>query len=124
MDKAQYARGVALGGKVMEEDLKLGSPMGALPEIAVIDWKAHEKGSLRGFITVSVTRTIVVKGFKLFEKDGRRWVSPPAEQYKKKDGTTGYAPVVEFNSRDGERAFAQAVLADLDRYLQGNGHGG
>jgi hypothetical protein len=124
MDRAQYARGVALGGKVMEQDPKLGSPMGALPEIVVIDWKAHEKGSLRGFITVGVTQTLVVKGFKLFEKDGHRWVSPPAEQYKKRDGATGYVPVIEFTERGAERAFQEAVLADLDRYLQEHSHVG
>jgi hypothetical protein len=94
-----------------------------LPQIAVVNWKPREKGALRGYLDICIAESIVVKGFKLFEKNGDRWVSAPADRYKKRDGSTGYAPVVEFNDRNTEREFGRDVLADLDRYIQENRDG-
>jgi hypothetical protein len=93
------------------------------PTGTVVNWKPYEKGALRGYLDISIADGVVVKGFKVFEKNGERWVSAPADQYKKRDGSMGYAPVVEFNDKNIEREFGRAVLADLVRYVQENRNG-
>jgi hypothetical protein len=93
---------------------------GGLYDIAVVDWKPYEKGCLRGFLSVNLAQTIRVNDLKLFDKNGSRWISLPTKEYTKRDGSKGYAPLVEFGSKEAEREFQEAALAALDRYHQEN----
>jgi hypothetical protein len=94
-----------------------------LGDIVVVDWKPYEKGYLRGFLDISLARTLRLNGLKLFEKEGRRWINWPSKEYSKKDGSKGYAPVVEFDSEEIERAHNTAVVSALDRYFKENANG-
>jgi hypothetical protein len=54
---------------------------------------------------------------QLFEKDGRRWVSPPSRSYKGRDGNTTYQWLVEFSSPHAQDTFQCDVLTALANYM-------
>jgi hypothetical protein len=94
--------------------------IGAIGGISVADWKPYETGALKCFLAVRIGQALRLNDLKLFEKDGKRWIGWPAKEYAKRDGSKGYAPLVEFATREDERAFQDAILTDLDRYLKGD----
>jgi hypothetical protein len=104
----------------MPDLIKLADAIG---EISVVDWKPYEKGALKGFLAVRIGKALRLNDLKLFEKGGKKWVGWPAKEYAKRDGSKGYAPYVEFDNRENERAFQDAILTDLDRHLQENWNG-
>lgn len=91
--------------------------IGWLSSLAVVKWTNRESGCLKGFLDITA-EPLRINGLKLFEKDGRRWVAWPAQEYVKRDGSKAYTPIVEFATRDDERAFQEVILADLGRYLE------
>jgi hypothetical protein len=96
----------------------------AIGGIIVADWKPYEKGALKGFLAVRIGQALRLNDLKLFEKAGKSWIGWPDKEYAKRDGSKGYAPLVEFATREDERAFQDAILTDLDRYLQENRNAG
>lgn len=86
-------------------------------KITVANWRPFEKNTLRGFISLTTPAGLVINGVTLHEKGDSRWVSMPAKQYEK-DGETGWAPVVEFATKDARERFQAAALAAVDEYLR------
>ncbi len=106
----------------MPDNTKPAAANGGLENITVTDWKAHAAGAMRGFLSIILPHGIRLTSFRLFEKNGERWIGMPSEKYRKRDGSTGYAPIIEFESRQQEREFQAAALAALDRYLEEGDH--
>lgn len=102
----------------MNEKRKPAAANGGLFDIRVVRWRPYEKGSLRGFLSVSLAQKIQINDLKLFDGNGSRSIELPDKAYKKHDGSTAYSPIVEFDSRTVEREFKDAVLAALDHHLQ------
>jgi DNA-binding cell septation regulator SpoVG len=82
--------------------------------IRVVDFRAFDKNSLRGFIIVALPDGMIVHGITLHEKNGSRWVGLPSKKFAGKDGTEGYTPIVEFRDRAALDRFRDAVLDGLD----------
>jgi hypothetical protein len=113
----------------MPQNTKPAAPNGGSPNITVAKYKPHENGCLRGFLDLSIAPASSSPGLriydcKLFQKNGERWIKLPDREYKKRDGSKAYAPVVEFESGDLEREFQRAALDALDRFLEEGGDGG
>ena len=91
--------------------------------VAVLAWKALERNTLRGFVTVVVKELqLVIHDVAIHERDGKRWVQPPGKPQLDRDrntikneaGKVQYTPVVEFGSRKVADAFSARVLEALD----------
>lgn len=74
----------------------------------VINFKALEKGSLRGFFDVVIEEWGMTISCSFFEKDGKRWVSLPTREYEK-DGSKKYQSLVRFDDARHKK-FQDAVL--------------
>ncbi len=100
-----------------------GAANAGLPKITVTNWKLYERGALKGFFSLILHPGIALNGCKLFEKGTDRGVGWPGQTYKKKNGSNGFAPILEFTSSELERAFQAAALAALDRFRAEGGGG-
>jgi hypothetical protein len=106
----------------MPPQLRRNSPGSGMSEtlFKILDFAAREKNTLRGFLDIEVTDGMLIRGISLHARNGARWLGMPSRQFEK-DGTTGYAPVIEFTDRAAADRFRDAVLAALDRYQHGGG---
>ena len=68
-------------------------------------------------MTLTLPSGLVIHGCSLHRKDAARWISLPSRRYSKTDGSTGYAPVIEFATKDAGRRFQQAALEAVDSFL-------
>ncbi len=84
--------------------------------VEIIEVKPYCKGTLQAFLTVRTRAGWEISGITLHEKGGRRWVSMPARQYKKEDGTEGWFPVIKLSDPQKWEAFQSAVLTAMEDY--------
>ena len=80
----------------------------------VSNFRPITKGALRGFFTLTLPSGMVLHDCSLFEKDGKRWISPPSQKFTGKDGKTGYKPLVEFADRNTADNFRRQVLQAIE----------
>jgi DNA-binding cell septation regulator SpoVG len=90
------------------------------PKITIVKFKPCVSGCLCGFFSVKVAPGLVIHDCKLFMREKERWVRLPDREFTKRDGSKGYAPIVEIAARDLQPQFQQAVLAAFDRHIQEN----
>lgn len=65
--------------------------------IKVVRFNKHQSGALYGFadITIPVFGTLMgIKGCKVWNKNGRAWMSLPDREYKDAEGNSKYAPLI------------------------------
>jgi DNA-binding cell septation regulator SpoVG len=79
------------------------------------DWRPFEKGSLCGFFSLVLVSGLIIHDVALFEKNGSRWVSLPAQKFIDQSGKTGYKQILEFTDRAASDRFRQQVLEAVDR---------
>lgn len=87
-------------------------------ELLVTDWKAYEKNTLRGFLSLTLPSGLVIHNCTLHQKDGARWIGLPARQYSKDDGSTSYTPLIEFAAKEVRLRFQVAALEAVDRFME------
>jgi hypothetical protein len=93
--------------------------------MAVSNFRAVEKNTLRGFFTVTLPSGLVLHECALHEKGPERWVSLPAKpvldadgrQRRDANGKPRYAKVVEIPHKLRRDRFQSEALAALDRLL-------
>jgi DNA-binding cell septation regulator SpoVG len=83
-------------------------------KVKITNFKPYQRGSLSAFFSVMLPSGLVAHECKLFEKEGRRWIGLPSRPFTGKDGNTGYAPILEFVSRDTAERFRESVLRAID----------
>jgi hypothetical protein len=93
-----------------------GPPRPAGQHFALSNPKRLDRGTLVGSFDLEMPSGLVVRGAMLFEKGARRWVSFPAKEWTKQDGSKGYYPLLEFASRDISDKF-QALVVPLAENL-------
>lgn len=86
--------------------------------IEISGWKEYEKNTLRGFFTVTLTSGLIIHRCMLHQKESKRWVSLPAQEYKDPYGAKQYANILEFTDRETSDRFQNAVLTALDEFFQ------
>lgn len=84
--------------------------------LEIIDYKPINKGALASQFTVKIKSMgdMLLRKCKLFEKDGSRWVSLPAEPYEK-DGQKKYYSLVSFADVKDYDKFCAKILETLDK---------
>jgi hypothetical protein len=83
----------------------------------VTNFKVHEKNTLRGFMSLTLPSGMVIHGCGLHRRLDAQWIQLPAKEYKKRDGSIGYSPLVEFNSPEARRRFDTAASEAVDRFM-------
>ena len=83
----------------------------------VTEYRAFEKNTLRAFISVELPSGIVISNLTYHKKGDSRWVSMPAQSFQKQDHSTGWKPIVDFNSKEARDRFQRAALDAIDSYL-------
>lgn len=104
---------------MIEKAKPAGATGGHRETISVTDRKAHEKNTLRGFLSLKISDGLIIRNVCLHEKNGKRWVSMPARPYKRDDGDDGWQPLVEFEDDLARTQFQAAALASVDLYFAG-----
>jgi hypothetical protein len=90
--------------------------------ITISDWKARERGTLRGFFTADLQSGLTLHELMLHHRDGSWWISFPSKPMLGPDGAAlrdergkiRYSkPLLEFSSRQARDRFVEQVLAAL-----------
>lgn len=81
----------------------------------------YEKGALKGFATLFIEKwQFEIMDCKLYEKDGRRWISFPMKEFKDKNGDVKYKPYVRFIDKGMMNEFIRQALDAIDEYKKGH----
>ena len=88
---------------------------------SVTNWKAYEKNTLRGFLSVTLPCGLVLHSCTLHEKGGARWIGLPARQYTGADGNVSWSPMVGFTSKQARDTFQNAALVAISRFMAEGG---
>jgi hypothetical protein len=92
--------------------------------LSVADFKpVSGHGALVAFLTIETPSGLVIRDCRLFHKNSKRWIGLPSRQYTKSDGTTAYAQIVDFASKEVNARFQDEALQALDAYLAGGPDG-
>jgi hypothetical protein len=86
----------------------------------VLEFRAFERNTLRGFLSLQLPSGMVIRECCLHKKDEARWISPPARKWEK-NGETGWTNLVDFDSKESRQRFQAAALQAIDEYLEGAG---
>ncbi len=98
---------------------------GAKLIVEIAEFKAMDRGSLRGFVSVRIpAMRLTIRDCTVNESSGRRWVGLPGKaqidgnrELVRRDGKVQYTPTCAFDSKEVGDAFSVAVLAALDAHL-------
>ncbi len=83
----------------------------------VSDWNAHQKNTLRGFLSFTTASGMVVHGCTLHQKNDSRCIGLPSRQYTKDDGSITYSPLIEFATKESRQCFQASALEAVDRFV-------
>ncbi len=90
--------------------------------LLVREFQPRNHGDLVGFFTIETPSGLVIHDCRLF-KNGKRWIGLPSRQYSKSDGTTAYAQIIDFASKQVYARFQDEALRAVDAYLAGGTDG-
>jgi hypothetical protein len=85
----------------------------------VSEFKHAHKNTLRAIFTLDLPSGLRLIGCTLHEKDGARWISPPAQSYVADDGAKKYKPVVDFTNKAARDRFQASAKEAINRYREG-----
>ena len=85
------------------------------------NWRPLRKGSLIGFVSVSMPSGITIHEISILETNGRFWASPPSKPMIDRNGVVmiddngkrRFAPIVEFTTREIRSRWSDAVVEAL-----------
>lgn len=89
----------------------------------IVDFKPLNKGALTSQVSLKIPKwgNFIIKGIKVFEKEGSRWIAFPAFEYEK-DGKKQFYSHCAFESKDMMEAFRTQFFKAYDEYLQLKGN--
>lgn len=100
------------------------SDKGLMP-VKIIAWRAMERNSLRGFVTVQVG-ALEIRDVTVMFASGRKWCGMPGKPQigqdgsaVKKDGKVQYSQVVAWASKEAGDRFSASVIDALEREYPG-----
>jgi hypothetical protein len=79
------------------------------PAPVVLNFKALDRNSLRGFFDVELPSGLILVGCQLHESHGKYWVGMPARPWTKPDGTQSYVKIVDFVDKATAARFQQTI---------------
>lgn len=97
--------------------------------IECLQFRRHQKGALQGFATIILTIAVrgqpvkfVQKGYKLWMKNGQRWVSLPQDKVEK-NGDTDYVAncwLLDKDDKTTKDYFNKECVAAIDKWCKEN----
>ena len=97
----------------------MATPVNISPGFSISNWHRVDKNSLVGSFGLMLPSRMILHKCTYFRKDdGTEWISLPSEKYGKKDGTNGFAPLVDFGDRETKQRFQESALAAVRRFLR------
>jgi hypothetical protein len=84
--------------------------------IEIIAFRPFKKNTLQGFLTLRTGAGWQFADIAVHQKDGKRWLSMPAREFKKQDGETSWTPVVKMTDPAKWETFQTEALKALDAY--------
>lgn len=85
--------------------------------IECTNFKEHKEGCLTGFADFYIEKwQAEVKGCKIFEKDGKRWVKLPDRKFINDEGDTAYAPILKFLHVESNQIFSEKAIEAIDKF--------
>jgi len=89
-----------------------------MTDVKCLKYKVLNKGFLEAVCEVELSPLgLVIRGLKIFSKEGRKWLGFPALKYEK-DGATAYWPYLMMADKHLSDAFTEKVLAATDTFLK------
>lgn len=96
-----------------------------LMPIKIIAWRAMERNSLRGFVSVQVG-ALEIFDVTVMSASGRKWCGMPGKPQigqdgltVKKDGKVQYSQVMNWATKDARDRFSASVIEALEREYPG-----
>ena len=93
--------------------------------VKIIAWRALERNSLRGFVSVQVG-ALEIRDVTVMSASGRKWCGMPGKPLigqdgavVKKDGKVQYSQVVVWASKEAGDRFSTSVIEALEREYPG-----
>jgi DNA-binding cell septation regulator SpoVG len=105
----------------MLETEKPAGASGGPQDFRVSNWRAHEKNTLRAFLTLTLPSGLILHNCSFHAKDQEQWIGLPTRQYKTGEGTVAYAPLIEFASKEARQRFQSVALLAVKRFLEAQG---
>jgi DNA-binding cell septation regulator SpoVG len=105
----------------MPEKAKPAGACGGHRRITVSNWKPLDRGSLRGFLTLSLPSGFVINNCQLIDTGHSQWIGMPARCIVAADGSKHYAPTVEYVTKRARRRFEKAALDAVAAFLRARG---
>lgn len=75
------------------------------------NFRPYTKNTLRGFFDLQLPSGMILKGCTLHQKseNDRWWTGLPAKEFRKEDGSTGYANIIDFVDKQTAFRFGDAA---------------
>ena len=83
----------------------------------VSNWQAHQKNTLQSFLSLTLPSGLVIHNCTFHRQGEARWIGLPSRHYVKDDGSTSYAPLVEFATKEARQRFQAEALDAVDRFM-------
>jgi hypothetical protein len=87
----------------------------------VEEFKPLVRSSLRGFARVRMPSGMIIHDVGVYEREGKRWASPPSKPAISRDGTAFrkdnkpvYTPIITFESKALRDKFSDAVITAIE----------
>jgi DNA-binding cell septation regulator SpoVG len=83
-----------------------------------VTFKTCNSGKIRAIADVVVSRGMIVRGFKIVEKDGDLFVAVPSRDFMA-DGQRRFYNLVLFSDDEVRKRFQTELLEDYEKWKQG-----
>lgn len=87
-------------------------------KLLIKEFKKYEKNTLQAFVDIELLDLcLVIKGCAVHQKDGSAWIGFPGRSYED-EGTTKWANILEFSSKERKEEFQSAAVDAVRRYVE------
>ena len=93
--------------------------------IKILNFKKFEKGFLYGFADIAVPlwgTNLIIRGCKIFTKEGKQWVNLPSREFQNDQGETKYAPLVAIEDDAIYKKFTAGLTEAWNEYVKTQNH--
>lgn len=89
--------------------------------IEIIEFKPIKNNTLIAQVSIKIPKWggFRIKRIKVFEKDSKRWIALPSEEYEK-DGKKKYFALNDFEAPEMNEAFRTSFFQAFDSYISSN----
>ncbi len=88
-------------------------------KLLIKEFKKYEQNTLKAFVDIELLDLcLVIKGCAVHQKDGSAWIGFPGRKYDDDDGTTKWANILEFSTKEKKEEFRLAAVDAVKRFME------